>query len=40
MLDPLSGGRLELEVFHGVSRYELAYVGVDAADRSADVNLA
>jgi alkanesulfonate monooxygenase SsuD/methylene tetrahydromethanopterin reductase-like flavin-dependent oxidoreductase (luciferase family) len=31
MLDNLSGGRLELGVSRGVSPYELAYFGVDAA---------
>ena len=35
MLDQLSGGRLDLGVGRGVSPYELAYFGVDAADARA-----
>src|SRR5262249_4939485 len=31
MLDPLSGGRLDLGIGRGVSPYELGYFGVDAA---------
>ena len=35
MLDQLSGGRLELGIGRGVSPYELAYFGVDAAGSRA-----
>ena len=35
MLDPRSGGRLELGVGRGGSPYELGYFGVDAADTRA-----
>lgn len=38
MIDNLSGGRLELGVGRGVSPYELAYFGIDAAESRAIFN--